>query len=292
MSRNYERLPIEQFGRHLITTGDLDPIYNGLVGAVAAGAYTQPQLFRWLIAYWCYYHAGVASYMSEFEGQEFWSRMMVAAENEQESPAGGRWPRGHERRHFRALNATKSIFHLIKTWGAFPEDMVQYIAAPETEGQTGPLPFKVVSKRVQEHVGFGPWIGFKVADMVDRVMGVPVDFDQAAVFMFKDPERAAMMLFEEREGHKYPDGAKLKREVILGNVTDYLTKTFSDLKAPPLGDRPINIQEVETVLCKWKSHMNGHYPLWNDIHEIHEGLNGWDCQAARDFAKYMPEDGK
>lgn len=71
MSRNYERLPIEKFGRHLITTGDLDPIHNGLVGAVAAGVYTQPQLYCWLIAYWCFYHAGVASFMSGMEGQEF-----------------------------------------------------------------------------------------------------------------------------------------------------------------------------------------------------------------------------
>lgn len=290
MSRNYERLPIEKFGRHLITTGDLDPIYNALVGARKAKAYDEPQLYRWLIAYWCFYHAGVASFMSEMEGQEFWHWMMVAAENEQESPAGGRWPRGHERRHFRAKNATSSIFHMVKTWGAFPEDMVQYIAAPETEGQTDPLKFKIVSKRVQEHVGFGPWIGFKVADMVDRALGVQVDFDQAAVFMFKDPEKAAMMLWEERYGHQYPEGAKPKRDAILTGVTDYLIGEFKDLAAPPLGDRPINIQEVETVLCKWKSHMNGHYPLWNDIKEINEGLSAWDCKAARDFAKHMPQE--
>jgi hypothetical protein len=292
MSRNYPRQDIETFGRHLIVSGDLDPIYIALVRAQKAGDYSPEQVARWLIAYWCFYHAGVASWMSEIEGQEFWSAMMVAAENERESPAGGRWPRGHERRHFRAANATKSIYHLAKTWGAFPEDMVKYVSAPEKEGDTGPLAFKDVSRRVQEHVSFGPWIGFKVADMVDRVLGVPVDFDQAAVFMFKDPEKAAMMLWEQREAHKYPEGAKPKREVILSGVTNYLIGKFSDLKAPPFEDRPINIQEVETVLCKWKSHMNGHYPINNDIREINEGLAPWAgrCVAAASFARHMPKE--
>ena len=41
MSRNYPRLDIESFGRHLITSGDLDPIYTALVradGSLDAGA--------------------------------------------------------------------------------------------------------------------------------------------------------------------------------------------------------------------------------------------------------------
>src|SRR5690606_22507373 len=153
---------------------------------------------------------------------------------------------GHERRHFRAKIATESVAALCDRYRDNPENMVLYIGARWDEGDR--LPFKVVSARAQEHRGFGPWIGFKCADMIDRVMEVPVDFDQAAVFMFKDPEKAAMMLWEQREAHKYPEGAKPKREAILSGVTEYLIKQFADLTAPPLGDRPINIQEVETVL--------------------------------------------
>ena len=68
MSRNYPRLDIETFGRHLITTGDLDPIYTALVRAEQGGDFSVPQLCRWLLGYWCYYHAGVASFLSEKEG--------------------------------------------------------------------------------------------------------------------------------------------------------------------------------------------------------------------------------
>jgi hypothetical protein len=289
MSRNYPRLDIETFGHHLLSRGDLDPIYTALVSAEKVGDFSGPQLSRWLLAYWCYYHAGVASFMSEKEGEEFWHWMEVAALNEKETPAGGRWPRGHERRHFRAKIALDSVADLRARYPDRPEEMAQRLGA---RFENERLPFKVVSDRAQQHKGFGPWIGFKIADMLDRVLGVPVDFDNAAVFMFKDPEKAAMMLWELREAPKYPEGAKPKREAILNGVAEYLIGHFSDFAAPPLADRPVNIQEVETVLCKWKSHMNGHYPLWNDIREINTGLAPWAerSPAARAFLNHMPKE--
>ena len=287
MNRSYDRLSIESFGRVLITSGDLDPIYIALRRLLRGGVWDRNMVDRWMIAYWCFYHAGVASHMCEYTNDAFWEQMMLAAVNDTESPAGGRWPRGGERRHFRAANAVKAIEYMRKRWPV-PSMMVGYLSAGSTPAQ--PLTLKEVSRRTQEHVGFGPWIGFKVADMLERILDCPVDFTLAEVFMFKDPEKAALKLFEMREGHKYPEGAKLKREVILKNVTEYLQATFADLKAPPGGDRPINIQEVETVLCKWKSHMNGHYPLLNDITEINEGLKAWPNGAARLFRANMPEE--
>lgn len=288
--RNYLRLSIEDFGRELLRTNDLDPIYVALVEAFRAGDYSREQLHRWMVAYWCFYHAGVASFLSEKPGEEFWHWFEIAARNEQEAPTGRRWPRGHERRHFRAKVALDTLEALRTRYGPNPEDLVSYCA--EQPQKVGHLPFKVVSKRAQEHRGFGPWIGFKVADMIDRVLGLPVDFDQAAVFMFKDPEKAAMMLWEERAAPKYPANYRPKRDAILGQVTDYLIKEFENHNAPPFRDRPVNIQEVETVLCKWKSHMNGHYPLMNDIRDINGGLALWEerCDAARAFLHHMPKE--
>lgn len=280
--RNYERQKIEQFGRQLITTGDLDPVYIALRRA----EFDEGQLRRWLVAYWCLYHCGVASYISQFEGREFWQKLSEAARNETQTPIGTRWPRGSERRHWRGQQAVSSCNALWTRYGDEPEQMVDYIAQPAA----APLTFQQVSARAQEHRGFGDWIGFKVADMVDRVIGVPVAFDEAAVFMFKDPEKAALMLWEQREGGQYEGKVRPKREVILHGVTEHLIKEFSDLPAPPLGDRPINIQEVETVLCKWKSHCNGHYPPGNDIREISHGLQEWTAAstAAEQFLAAMP----
>jgi hypothetical protein len=231
--------------------------------------------------------------MSEKEGQEYWEWMMKAAVNEEATPFGTRWSRGHERRHFRAKIAVDSVTALLDRYPCYPEDMARYCAGSGGWGED----FREVSKRAQEHRGFGPWMGFKIADMVDRVLGRPVSFDNAAVFMFKDPEKAAMMLWEEwgRDAlqHRYSKGVSefaTDRETVLNTVAAYLIKEFSDLKAPPFGDRPINIQEVETVLCKWKSHMNGHYPPGNDIREIRKGVAPWlpFCPTANTFLENMP----
>ncbi len=286
--RSYLRLEIEPFGRHLLSHGDLDPIYIALVSARKAGDFSESQINRWLLGYWCYYHAGVASFLSEKEGEEFWHWMEVAARNEEESPVGGRWPRGHERRHFRSRLAADSVADLCVRYPN-PEDMVRALSA-RSEGER--LSLKTVSDRAQNHRGFGPWIGFKIADMLDRVTGVSVDFDNAAVFMFKDPQKAAIMLWEQREAPKYSDKKKPARETILNGVAEYLISYFSDYAAPPLADRPVNIQEIETILCKWKSHVNGHYPLWNDIREVNKGLIPWieRSVAARSFYHHMPKE--
>ena len=282
MKRNYERLPIEKFGRYLITSGDLDPVYIALPNAVEDAA----QQSRWLIAYWCFYHCGVASWLSERQGAAFWESMLEAAANASNAPTGGRWPRGSERRHFRGAAAIKAVLALEKRYGEHPEEMVKYISMDHVTRPTETIPYAKIAERVKEHLLFGPWIAFKVADMLERINGVPVNFDQAEVFMFKDPTRAAEMLYRKKA--RLPDTAKIKTAKIIPEVVDYLTKEFSDLSAPPLRDRPIGLQEVETCLCKWKSMMNGHYPPYNDTNEIRAGLVGWG-NTAKAFLHFMPE---
>lgn len=279
--RDYERLSVEEFGHQLLTSNDLDPIYCALVDMKMDEA----QLNRWLVAYWCFYHAGAASWLSEAQGLGFWNAMETAADNPdaRPNPFGGRWPRGSERRHFRGKQARDAVAELRRAYDDQPERMVTYIA-----GEGGD--FQALTNRVKEHRGFGPWIAFKCADMVDRVLGVPVDFTQAAVFMFKDPVQSALMLWRQRMG--LPENARPKDEPwAIHQVVDYLKGEFTAHKAPPLYDRPVDLQEVETVLCKWKSHMNGHYPLWNDIDDINKGLEPWTkhSETARKFLEAMPK---
>ena len=327
MSRNYPRLEIEPFGRHLIQSGDLDPIYI----ALARASFDDDLLKRWLIAYWCFYHAGAACFLSSFQGYEFWTMLLTAARNEVETPVGGRWPRGHERRHFRGALAVSSVEALASRYGSRPETMVHYIAdfsdftsavegyrqefirtedVPVKPGdyvvhmeevrmasgdyirrETERRPFYFVSKRAQTHRGFGPWIGFKIADMIDRCLDIPVSFDNAAVFMFDDPTEAALKLWRHKS--RLPETAKPKdKDAVINEVVQYLIHEFKDLPAPPYGDRPVNVQEVETVLCKWKSHCNGHYPLNNDIVEIRTGCLPWAevCTTAKEFLEVFPEE--
>lgn len=295
MSRTYPRLGVVEFGRRTIEAGDLDPIYNALV-ALQLDSKT---LNRWLLAYWCLYHAGVSSFLAEQPtSAAFWTHLQAAAMNHEQIPApiGGRWPRGHERRHWRGANAIKSYTALAERYRDEPEAMATYCATGDLHGQLSFATnetFASVTKRAQEHVAFGPWIGFKVADMAERVMGVPVQFGLEEVFLFDSPREAALLLWKQRN----PDQAEVEAgpretQARVWSTVQHLLGEFDDLEAPPLGDRPIGVQEVETVLCKWKSHLSGHYPLNNDVREIRAGLAPWAERSplARRFLDAMPKE--
>ena len=285
MARGGSNQGVVDFGRGLLETGDLAPVYVALHGMVVGGKVDAgTQLKRWLVAYWCFYHCGAASYLSEFEGRDFWRSMAQAAANEVAAPTGGRWPRGAERRHFRGAASVRAVRALSESYDS-GEEMFNYVVGPWSAAAK---PFAEVAGRARENPLFGPWISFKVCDMVERLGYQPVDFDEAAVFMFKDPARAADMVWEQYVGplskSKVPELERRHR------VVERLCREFEDYRAPPRGDRAVNIQEVETVLCKWKSHRNGHYPLGKDIREIRHGLSEWAdrCQTAFEMRSHMP----
>lgn len=286
--RDYPRLPIEEFGKQLILTEDLDPVYTALHRL--GDHLSQNQKKRWLVAYWCIYHCGLASYLSEFEGDAFWDALFEAATSKKECPVGGLYPRGHERRHFRGKLATESVRDLRAAYPGNPEAMVDFVSDANrfaVDGRTTAQTVKGVMILAQLHRGFGPWIAFKIADMVDRCLGLPVNFDEGALLMFKDPMIAVDMLWQLR----WPEEQGTTKEERVRRVVLHLSNALSELKAPPTFDRQVNVQECETVLCKWKSHMKGFYPLGNDINDIRGGMFTWAriSPTAKLFEQALPQ---
>jgi len=55
----------------------------------------------------------------------------------------------------------------------------------------------------------------------------------------------------------------------------HLQKVFGERLAPPRFERKIELNEIETILCKWGSHMNWHYPVGIDTVELVESLSPW-----------------
>jgi hypothetical protein len=285
---SYPRLSIEDFGRQLIETGDLDPVYI----ALAKVEWPEVQRKRFLVAYWLFYHPGAACYMSQPQpgsshpGIDFWAWVKRAAENDLPAPTStrvteDRWPRASERRHFRGDKAVRAVDELARR---FPggHELVTMVA------EAAPS-YNSIFNRVCSLPQFGPWMAFKVADMLERCMGIPVDFDLGSVTMFDDPKQAALMLARQRVG--LPDNAKFKDPgATVRRVVEHLIEHFEGWSAPPAHDRPVGYQEVETILCKWKSHMNGHYPVGKDCREIREGLEAWAAVApsAAEFLHWMP----
>ena len=273
-TRDYRRMDIIEFGEALLRTQDLDPVYVMLHRTLPRG-----QLERWCVAYWCFYHAGAASYLSEREGDEFWTLMLRAAQNTTAPPVrpGERWPRASERRYFRGPKCIKAVEWMANRWDR-PEDLVDHLVGM-SQPVGSPRTEKSVMEAVQEMPLFGPWIGFKVADMFERVLGLHVRFSDDIGLIYKEP-RAGLVLWNENCG----SGVAF---TLMGHYRS-LMEYFEKHPAPPDLGRPCGPQEVETILCKWKSHMGGHYPVGKDIREVGHALEGWG-DTAWGLQKRLPQ---
>lgn len=247
MGRAPDVLPTWQdFGADLILTYDLDPIYP----MVVAADMDDDMRKRWCLAYWCYYHAGVSSSIAERPSKYFYDCMRGCAID--------KCPRGMERRYFYGDLAWNTIEKL-EEFGP-PERVV--------EAMTQHSDFGGVNSAVQSFYGFGSWIAWKIADMADRVLQIDLDFSDTNLNMYKDPKQGAAYILTGDK--KYPI-----TEDELNGVVDAMELEYSGLLAPPFQDRPINIQEVETVLCKYKAHCLGFYPYGNDTIHVAKALKGW-----------------
>lgn len=245
------------FGEQLIQTGDLDPIYIALVKAELL----EDQLKRLLLAYFCFYHLGASAWISEAGGNDFWELMKRAAKNN--SPPKSlrdldeRWPRGAERRHFRGQKCIDAVEWLREYGMQQPEYLIDWLS-------TDAVSLPEIMQRVKRWPMFGDWIGFKIADMLERVLNVRVYFPDDLTLIYKEPRAALDML-----------------DIPAEEANNKLLKHFSKFKAPPRCERNCNIQEVETICCKWKSSVGGHYFVGKDIHEVSKGLEGWGETAKR-----------
>ena len=248
MARNktdssFEKMGVFEFGEALLKTGDLDPLYimlheSGIPLSVKK---------RFLLAYSCYYHVGAACYIAE-KRSTFHERMREADDKH--------FPRSAERRHFRGGTADYVINFLKETYPR-PEDAVDFLV-----GEEGDRSFKAVTGRVRSWKYFGPWIAFKWADLIDRVLEIPIDFSECHLDIYDAPKQGAKLVAESLG----------RPNASVASVVRHMEKKFSHHTAAPYHDRPVNVQEMETILCKWKSHGNQHYPIGNDIHEIRYGL--------------------
>lgn len=283
-ARDYERLGVVPFARGLLRTGDLDPIYIALRRMHLPHA----ELARWLVSYWCFYHAGVACYHADLSDEDFWGSMLTAARNVEPSPVGGRWPRSPERRHFRGTQAVDAVAELLWKYDR-AEDMLLYLMGghwPWTAPlrRQPPRPFQEIAARVREHRGFGPWVSFKVGDMLERVVEVPVAFSLDDAMYEGSPTKGALLVYDRYiTTTMKPD---LQHERVSAAVA-WLLGQLEAFRAPPMEDRPLGLQEAETICCKWSSHLSGHYPVGKDLREIAEGLAPW--RAASPLASVMAE---
>jgi hypothetical protein len=258
-----------EFGARLITTGDLDPVYVALWHANRQGVFSGKQLERWLLAYWLFYDCGEASRLAEQDSSLGFYHALSAA-----LP---RAHRGAERRHFRGVQARRCVDWLRSHYSE-PADFVWSLVNWQPLGAN--VRFSTVWKRLTLAPMFGQWIAWKASDMLERVLDWPVEFRGAEMAMHTDPLVGARLVATGELGQPADAGMTV-------SVVQALVAKLSAYKAPPSDNRGVGLQEVETVLCKFKSHFKGHYRVGKDTVEIQASLERANCRLANQLAKHL-----
>lgn len=279
---------IEEFGVQLVKTGDLDPVYT----AIHSANLDEGTKHRLVLAYWCFYSLAAAARLAEAKTPaKYWELMEEAATFSPVGYEGKRpWPRGGERRHFRGWQA-QGAMNALHSGYKNATDAVMGL----TDGKNPQPTYHSVSQAAQRHRGMGPWIAFKIADMSERILGMGTDFTDCELGIYKDPRQGAALAWVERcqftlETWKLTPWAYPITNDELQSCVEHHVRLFQRklLSAPPTGDRLVNVQEIETIFCKYKSYRKGHYPPGKDIREISHGLSELRSDLGDQLLKGMP----
>lgn len=268
-------MDVVEFGEELFASHDLDPVYVALQRSNLG----RGQLAHWLVAYWLFYSVGFACYASEQPSSRFWRLMLLAATNATLTPFGARWPRGAERRHFRGRAAEVAVNQLHQRYPE-PEMMLEWITS-------GPMDAASVVTRATDHPMFGPWVGFKIADMIDAVWEPgSVTQDDIGLFLYDSPRKAIDICYKEGALSQLPTPKMDRYEYALS----WLGLQLKHCRIPHKPQAAPDWFSLETVWCKYGSHAHGYYPLGKDTRELHHGVRFWIPYSvtAKRFASGLP----
>lgn len=267
MSKKLKAAPLSvlAFAKGLLETNDVDPGYVILQKLKGS----RDLLKRWLVAYFSCGHFGASSMLADYAKPSlYWDRLLTYAK--------GREPRSLSWRHFRGENALKVIASLREF--STPTGFINFAITGKTDTEKNPpntvVPFDVIKDRVERIHGYGKRISFKAADMLERLGMVNVKFPEQDVMMYDSPAEAAQLVYKTyapSQGQYY----SLETMTDRANwAVNYIRSAdgVGNALAPPRFERVVNIQEIETMLCKWKSHLGGRYPVGHDIDEARAEL--------------------
>lgn len=212
------------FAENLFRTEDADPVYY----AMARSGLDKDTLARFFVGWCTYYHPGVAADAAQHSGTRFWDTLQGWYETA---------PRATERRHFRGQAGLKALAAWQQKFPN-PEDMVYAHFAPT---------YFECRRKLETLEQFGDYFYWKFADVQERVFQVPCSFQGAASYSPKVPREGARLIH-----------ATAPIEAIYEKIVEQLRPRL----APPWYDRPIGIQEAETVCCVYHQMVGGGYEYY------------------------------
>lgn len=236
-----------EFGDAKLRLKDIDPLYY----AIHQMDWTQEQRCRYTLAFVSFDLAGLACRIFDAGPKKFWPAMRDAMDQTL---------RGAPRRYFRG-NAGHTALDTLRLRYSTPERALKALsgtfADAEAEMTHWPL--------------YGPTAYFKLADMAERVCGIPISFADVTPKQLMSNAMVTKGVNKAMEdfGWKNPE-----------DLFIFMRKHKWATKAGPDFKRKLNMQEFETILCYY-SHDDGknkHLPGM-DIENIRAELSGWGKTA-------------
>ncbi len=250
-----------EFSREHLASGDIDPVYPVLKHLVRDDG--REAAHSRVFAYLAWYSLA-SSEAALAHGLRGWPwKDLPTAE-----PIWARYPTGTERRalrggknimkHLEALTAT------VTTHGSWED----WLARGLTGSQL--VSWERMRLVTSEPWGNGRWASYKTCEILWKVLGYPLEAtDMGNEFSSGPREGLAIVLGSAPRGNS-PD---VIRE--LDRLAEDLRERLEDDLGHPLG-----IEELETLLCDWKSTVQGNYYVGRDTDEMLEGLE----------ASFVPEE--
>lgn len=230
-----------QFARDLVTTGELDPVYNLIYGGKQR--YGDQWAAQFALHFFMYYDVGQAAALANAQTElDFWHMQNFGYDA---------FKRGSERRHFRGEKGKQAMLNL------------QHIGSPEQiwKRMHG-LHYHSLRLNVQDKFQgcqIGDYFTWKAMDILDRCLGMPVQLsvNEAAQYLPDTPVKAIRTFW---------------RITPICEALDQVVTVINDLPAPGAPTRNCSYSEAETILCAMYGFNKGTYKFGSDIVKRREQL--------------------
>lgn len=245
------QIPLINFARDLVTSGELDPPY--ILIHNLREAYGQDYADRFALYYFMFYDLEGA--VKAALAPSFWAYV------ESVYPTA---KRVSARRHFRGDKGWQAV-RALQRFGS-PSQVWQSMHRPSYRGLVQNI------DRNFQGCQIGLYFAWKAMDILDRCLGMPVNLSLAETteFLPEVPVKGAKGLFPNEENPVM---------YALSKIVD----AISGLDAPGARTRKCSYPEVETILCAAYGLQKNTYKMGSDLVHRHQELKNHP-----DVARFLP----
>jgi hypothetical protein len=250
MLRHAPLQAFSEFGKHMLDSEDIDPIYPVLRQLISDLELGRPQAEWLVVLYLAYYE--ITSALTAFRAHP---------DPDDRSICGDlttlKLPTGIERRGLRQPHLMAA--HLESWLSRFDG---RGFFTPAQEWFANDLYFNdgVLDQYIQGVAYNGRWASYKAREVVHKVLGYPNAAADAGHEGSSGPRKGLTLFFPEVKGN----GPRAIEQ--LDEQTDVL------MRATRAHGVEVNVEEVETLLCDFKSLAHGRYYVGHDTDLMLEGI--------------------